>query len=104
MAAKPKGKRRTSARRTVTVVNRLGLHARAANKFVKTVRAFNVKVTVARKVLGGEGERVPGDSIMGLMMLAAGPGTRLAVRAHGPDAVPVLDALSRLIAGRFEED
>jgi phosphocarrier protein len=104
VAAKPKGQRRRAARRTVTVVNRLGLHARAAAKFVKTAGAFNAKVTVARKSPDGEGERVPGDSIMGLMMLAAGSGTKLLMRAQGSDALPVLDALARLVAGGFEED
>lgn len=86
-------------RRTVTVTNRRGLHARAAAKFVKTAEAFNATVRVHRA-----GMDVGGDSIMGLMMLAAGPGTEIDLEAHGEDAEAALDALVALVERKFDED
>jgi phosphocarrier protein HPr len=85
--------------RTVTIVNRRGLHARAAARFVKTVERFKAEVTVVRKE-----STVSGLSIMGLMMLAAGPGATLELRASGEQAEAVLDALVKLVADKFDED
>ena len=85
--------------RTVTIVNRRGLHARAAARFVKTVERFKADVTVVRKEA-----TVSGLSIMGLMMLAAGPGATLELRASGEEAVAALDALVKLVADKFDED
>lgn len=88
-----------SLHREAAIVNRRGLHARAAAKFVKLAAAFDATVTVARN-----GMTVGGDSIMGLMMLAAGPGTTVTMTADGPEAAAALDALEDLIARKFDED
>lgn len=85
-------------RAEITIVNRLGLHARAAARFVETANRFAAEVTVAN----GE-ESVSGKSILGLMMLAAAEGTTLVVEATGPDAEEALDALAELVATRFHE-
>jgi phosphocarrier protein HPr len=84
---------------TVTIVNRRGLHARAAARFVKTAERFRADITVVRK-----DATVSGLSIMGLMMLAAGPGATLELRASGEDAAAALDALAKLVADKFDED
>jgi phosphocarrier protein len=86
-------------RRRVAVTNRRGLHARAAAKFVKTAEAFAATVRVRRA-----GMEVGGDSIMGLMMLAAGPGTEIELEATGEDAAAALDALVALVERKFDED
>ena len=86
-------------RRTVSIVNKLGLHARAAAKFAKRAGVFNADITVSK-----DGMDVSGDSIMGLMMLAAGLGSAIAIAARGPDAERAVDALAALVADRFEED
>jgi phosphocarrier protein HPr len=90
---------------TVTVVNKRGLHARAAAKFVKLAGNFEAEVTVTA-VKGGlaGGAVVTGRSIMGLMMLAAGPGAELNIAAEGPDARAALAALSRLVEQGFDEE
>jgi phosphocarrier protein len=88
----------TQARR-VTIRNQRGLHARAAAKFVKTAEAYDAEI----RVLKDETE-VLGTSIMGLMMLAAGPGTDIDLRATGADAEAALDALAQLIDRKFDED
>ncbi|HYC03380.1 MAG TPA: HPr family phosphocarrier protein [Azospirillaceae bacterium] len=85
--------------RTVTIQNRRGLHARAAAKFVKLVAEFDAAVQVVR----GE-TSVCGQSIMGLMMLAAAPGTSITLLASGPQAPQVLDALADLVNRKFDED
>jgi phosphocarrier protein HPr len=85
--------------RIVTIVNRRGLHARAAARFVKTAERFKAEVTVVRKDAS-----VSGLSIMGLMMLAAGPGSTLELRASGEEAEAALDALVKLVADKFDED
>ena len=85
--------------RTVTIVNRRGLHARAAARFVKTAERFKADVMVVRK-----DSVVSGLSIMGLMMLAAGPGATLELRASGEEADAALDALVKLVADKFDED
>ncbi len=85
--------------RTVEVVNERGLHARASAKFVKTAAAFDAEVRVSR-----EGSSVDAQSIMGLMMLDASPGSTLEISAAGPEAETALDALCRLVEERFDED
>ena len=85
--------------RVLEICNKKGLHARASAKFVQTVEQFDAVVWVTRGA-----ERVGGTSIMGLMMLAAGPGTTLTVEATGREAVDVVEALARLVSGRFTED
>jgi phosphocarrier protein len=84
---------------TATIVNERGLHARAAAKFVKLVEAFDAEVTVERG-----GMSVGGQSIMGLMMFGAGPGTELQLSATGPQAAAAMAALTDLIARGFDED
>ncbi len=85
-------------RRTVTICNKRGLHARAAARFVKLAWQFDAEVTVAKN-----GAAVSGRSIMGLMMLAAGPGTAIELRAIGPEAERAVTALADLISGGFDE-
>ncbi|MFQ5467786.1 MAG: HPr family phosphocarrier protein [Kiloniellaceae bacterium] len=86
------------ARATVTILNRRGLHARAAAKFVKLAGAYDAEVTVL-----ANGTEVPGSSIMGLMMLAAAPGCELELRARGPAAKAAVAALVDLIENKFHE-
>ncbi len=85
--------------RVLKVINQKGLHARASAKFVQTVEKFDAEVRVSRG-----GEVVGGTSIMGLMMLAASPGTSITVEASGKDAAAVVNALEALLANRFGED
>lgn len=85
--------------RELLIVNKRGLHARASAKFVQMVERFDADVWVTRG-----GETVGGNSIMGLMMLAAGPGTTVVVSAKGTDAQAALDALAELVAGKFNEE
>jgi phosphocarrier protein HPr len=84
--------------RALVICNKKGLHARASAKFVQTVEKFDADVRVTR----GH-ETVGGTSIMGLMMLAAAPGTSITVSATGPQAAAAVDALEALIASRFGE-
>jgi len=84
--------------RVLEICNRRGLHARASAKFVMTVEQYDAEVWVSRG-----SERVGGTSIMGLMMLAAGPGTTITVEASGPQAAEVVAALETLVASRFTE-
>jgi len=84
--------------RTFVIRNKKGLHARASAKFVQTVEKFDADVRVTR----GH-ETVGGTSIMGLMMLAAAPGTSITVEATGHEAPEVIEALARLIESRFGE-
>ena len=88
-----------AVRRTVEIVNERGLHARASAKFVKLAGGFDAEVTVAR-----EGQTVDARSIMGLMMLAAGPGSYIEIAAEGPEAQQAVDALVELVATRFDEE
>jgi phosphocarrier protein HPr len=85
--------------RILKISNQKGLHARASAKFVQTVEKFDAEVRVSRC-----GETVGGTSIMGLMMLAAGPGTSISVAATGTESAEVLAALEALVNGRFGED
>lgn len=89
----------STARRCVEICNQKGLHARAAAKFVKLAECFDAQVTVQKN-----DTCVPGSSIMGLMMLAAGPGCEIEIEASGPDAQAAVDALVQLVAGKFDED
>jgi phosphocarrier protein len=84
--------------REATIVNQRGLHARAAAKFVRTADAFAARVEVTRDDM-----TVVGTSILGLMLLAAGAGTVLTLRAEGEDAPAALDALCGLIERGFDE-
>ena len=85
--------------RTVEIVNKRGLHARASAKFVKTAAGFDAEVTVSK-----DGHTVDARSIMGLMMLAAGPGAEIEIVAEGPDAEAVAKALEDLVSCRFDEE
>ncbi|MGE4219868.1 MAG: HPr family phosphocarrier protein [Alphaproteobacteria bacterium] len=84
--------------RVLTIVNRRGLHARAAGKFAKLAESFDARILVEKDDM-----RVEGTSIMGLLMLSASTGTAIAVSATGPDAPAALDALEALVSGGFEE-
>ncbi|HET9160366.1 MAG TPA: HPr family phosphocarrier protein [Caulobacteraceae bacterium] len=88
-----------TARRTVEICNERGLHARASAKFVKLASTFDAEVRVGR-----DGSLVDARSIMGLMMLAAGIGCTVDIEAEGPDAEQAVEALSALVAGRFDEE
>lgn len=85
--------------KTYTINNKLGLHARPASLFVKTTGKFVSQVKVLR-----DGQEIDGKSIMGLLMLAAGPGTNLTISATGPDENEVLKALDDLFARRFDDE
>lgn len=84
--------------RNVVIINKLGLHARAAAKFVGTASRFTSDVLVERN-----NQRVNGKSIMGIMMLAASKGARITLLADGDDEVQALDAIESLIANKFGE-
>ncbi len=86
-------------RRTVTLVNSRGLHARAAARFVKLAEGFEAQIFVTR-----DGETVSGGSIMGLMMLAASVGCDILIEAAGADAEAAVEALTGLVAAGFDED
>jgi phosphocarrier protein HPr len=83
---------------TLTLKNRLGLHARAAAKLVQAASSFDAKVSLSR-----EGEEVDGKSILGLLLLAAGKGTPLLVRVDGSDEEQALAALRDLVDRKFDE-
>jgi phosphocarrier protein len=83
----------------ITIVNRLGLHARPAAMFVRIASRYRSEVWVEK-----EGEQINGKSIMGLMMLAAGQGSKLTIRCEGPDADKVMEELEELIQQKFNEE
>lgn len=83
----------------LNIVNEKGLHARASAKFVEVVEGFDASATVSR-----DGMSVSGDSIMGLLMLAASRGTTIEVETSGPQAAELAAALTALVANRFGED
>ena len=83
----------------LTIMNRLGLHARPAAMFVRIASRHRAEIWVSK-----EGEEVNGKSIMGLMMLAAGQGSKLRIRCDGPDADKALEELEELIKSGFNED
>ncbi|MCG8543509.1 MAG: HPr family phosphocarrier protein [Alphaproteobacteria bacterium] len=84
--------------RDLEITNKRGLHARAAARFVKLVGQFKSAVTVSK-----DGNDVAGDSIMGLMMLAAAAGSTITVRIEGVDEMAAMKALAALVAGGFDE-
>ncbi|MCI0505364.1 MAG: HPr family phosphocarrier protein [Gammaproteobacteria bacterium] len=83
----------------ITIINKLGLHARAAAKFVSLASSFNSEIHVAK-----DGKTVNGKSIMGVMMLAASQNSRITVSAEGDDEKLALEKIQRLIADRFGEE
>ena len=97
-----KGNRAAQAQKVekeLTIVNRLGLHARPAAMFVRIASRHRAEIWVSK-----EGEEVNGKSIMGLMMLAAGQGSKLRIRCDGPDADKAMEELEELIKAGFNED
>lgn len=89
----------TPLTRDLTIANKRGLHARASARFVQTAEQFDARVTVSKDQM-----TVGGTSIMGLMMLAAVPGSVITVSAEGAEAEAALDALAELVAARFGEE
>jgi phosphocarrier protein len=85
--------------RETEIVNRLGLHARAAAKLVHMAGSFQSRVTVLK-----DGEEVDAKSILGILLLAAGQGSQIVVRAEGQDEAEALQAVTTLIANRFDEE
>lgn len=88
-----------SASTQVTIINKLGMHARPAMSFVDTASSFTSDIKVTK-----DGQIADGKSIMQLMMLAAPMGTELQIDAQGPDAEQAIDALTKLVAGKFDEE
>src|SRR5881394_1310638 len=99
MSARKSNEDDNAVSKELTVVNKLGIHARPASMFVRTANRFTSEVFVEK-----DGEIINGKSIMGLMMLAAGPGSRLTVRAEGNDAAAAVAAIEELLQRKFEED
>ena len=99
MSAARKSPETSEITKNLVIVNKLGVHARPAAMFVRTANTFDCEIFVEK-----DGETVNGKSIMGLMMLAAGPGSTLEVRAQGRDAAQALDELEALVNRKFEED
>ncbi|MCP4386214.1 MAG: HPr family phosphocarrier protein [Hyphomicrobiales bacterium] len=95
MIATPQGRVESD----LAICNRRGLHARAAAHFVRCAESYDADIEVTK-----DGTTVGGTSIMGLMMLAAAPGSTIHVAAQGPDAEAALAALAALVAERFGED
>ena len=91
--------RKSEITRDLVVSNKLGIHARPAAMFVKIASKFDCDIFVEK-----DGERVNGKSIMGLMMLAAGPGSKLKVSAAGSDAQQALTDIEALMKRKFDED
>ena len=83
----------------LVIENQIGLHARPAAKFVKTVEKFRAEITVTK-----DGDSVNGKSIMGLMTLAAARGTKLVIQVEGDDAIAAVDAIQSLVEGNFNEN
>lgn len=88
-----------TVQRTLKIINEKGLHARASAKLVEVVEGFDAQADVSR-----DGMNALGDSIMGLLMLAASKGTSIEVQTTGPDAAALADALEALVADRFGEE
>jgi phosphocarrier protein HPr len=99
MSAKKLPDEDATVRKEFFVSNKLGIHARPAALFVKTANRFQCDVFVEK-----DGEKVNGKSIMGLMMLAAGPGSKLTVHADGPDASKAIAEIEALIKRKFDEE
>jgi len=98
-AAKPAGNTATKIKKELVVLNKLGIHARPAAMFVRTANRFDCDIFVEK-----DGETVNGKSIMGLMMLAAGPGSKLVLHADGHDAQRALVEIEALMERKFDED
>ena len=98
-ATKKPADKHSTVTREMVVINKLGIHARPAAMFVKTANRFGCDVFVEK-----DGEKVNGKSIMGLMMLAAGPGSKLSVQAEGEDAARALNELDALLKRKFDEE
>jgi len=96
---RPSASRTPVKRRELTIVNSLGLHARATAKFVKCAERFDADIQVTR-----DGQTVPGTSMLGLLMLAAHCGSTIDVEAAGPEAGEAIEALGRLVADKFGEE
>lgn len=88
-----------SVTRKIKIINEKGLHARASAKLVEVVEGFDASAEVLK-----DGMSASGDSIMGLLMLAASKGTTIEVQTSGPEAQPLADAVEALVADRFGED
>jgi phosphocarrier protein HPr len=88
-----------TVQRVLLITNKRGLHARAAAKFVKCAGSFEAEITVIK-----DGQSVSGRSIMGLMMLAAAPGSSIEVTGAGADAEAAVAAIALLVDGKFDED
>ena len=85
--------------RETEIVNRLGLHARAAAKLVHTAGSFQSRISLAK-----DGEEVDAKSILGILLMAAAQGSQLVVRAEGDDEQAAIDAVLKLISDRFDEE
>ena len=99
LSRKPAASSARKIAKEITILNRLGLHARPSAMFVKTCNRHKADVWVEK-----DGEQVNGKSIMGLMMLAAGQGSKLRVTCEGPDAEKALQDIENIIERRFDED
>jgi len=103
MANKPMSAKKTTDEgfftKELTVVNKLGIHARPAAMFVKTANRFACDIFVEK-----DGEKINGKSIMGLMMLAAGPGSKLTLHVKGSDAQSAISELEALVKRKFDEE
>jgi len=98
-AAKQAGNTGARVKKELVIANKLGIHARPAAMFVKTANQFDSEILVEK-----DGETVNGKSIMGLMMLAAGPGSRIRVQAEGEDAAQAVHEIEALIKRKFDEE
>jgi phosphocarrier protein len=98
-AAKQTGNTATRIKKEMVVANKLGIHARPAAMFVKTANQFDCEVFVEK-----DGETVNGKSIMGLMMLAAGPGSKIRIQADGADAAKAVTEIEALLKRKFDEE
>src|SRR5436190_17497658 len=98
-ATKKPTDKHSAVTRELVVRNKLGIHARPASMFVRTANRFECDIFVEK-----DGEKVNGKSIMGLMMLAAGPGSKLTVHAEGDDAAKAVSEIEELLKNKFNED
>lgn len=99
LSRKPESASQSKSTRELTIVNRLGLHARPSAMFVKTASRFKCEIWVEK-----DGERVNGKSIMGLMMLAAGQGSKLLITCEGADCDKAVTELEQIVQRKFDED
>jgi phosphocarrier protein len=99
MSARKPDDKEPLVKKDLLITNKLGIHARPAAMFVKTANRFACDVFVEK-----DGETINGKSIMGLMMLAAGPGSEITVETHGQDAAPAMAAIEELLKRKFDEE